>query len=205
MPTIIDCEQNTPEWLKARSGIPTASQFATVMAKGKGGGESVTRKKYLYQLAAEVVSGEPAESYSNAHMQRGHEMEPAARGAYAFLRDAEPQLVGFVRNEIAGASPDSLIGDKGLLEIKTKLPALTVECILSGEFPAEHKAQCQGALWVCEREWIDIAVYWPKLPLYVKRAYRDEIYIAGLARAVTEFNAELADIVARLRKYEEAA
>ena len=132
-------------------------------------------------------------------------MEPAARGAYAFLRDAEPQLVGFVRNEIAGASPDSLIGDKGLLEIKTKLPALLVECIMSGDFPAEHRAQCQGALWVCEREWIDLAVYWPNLPLFVVRAHRDEVYIAALARAVGEFNAELSEIVAKLRRYEEAA
>ena len=205
MHQIIDCEQNSPEWLAARAAIPTASQFSTVMAKGKGGGESLTRKKYLYQLAAEIVSGETAEGYSNAHMQRGHEMEPAAREAYAFLHNAEPKQVGFVRNEIAGASPDSLIGDQGLLEIKTKLPALLVECIMSDEFPAEHKAQCQGALWVCEREWIDIAVYWPRLPLFVKRAYRDEAYIASIAKAVREFNDELAEIVARLRKFEEAA
>ena len=76
---------------------------------------------------------------------------------------------------------------------------------MSDEFPAEHKAQCQGALWVCEREWIDIAVYWPRLPLFVKRAYRDEAYIASIAKAVREFNDELAEIVARLRKFEEAA
>lgn len=205
MPTIVDCDQNSDAWLKARMGRPTASQFGTVMAKGKGGGESVTRRKYLYQLAAEIVSGEPSEGFSNAHMQRGHEMEPDARNAYAFLKDAEPKLVGFVHNDIAGASPDSLVGDKGLLEIKTKLPALLVECIMSGDFPSEHKAQCQGALWVAEREWIDLTVYWPKLPLYVVRAYRDEAYIASIVKAVREFNDELAGVVERLRKFEDAA
>jgi hypothetical protein len=205
MTTIIDVEQGSDAWFRARMGRPTASQFSTVMAKGKGGGESVTRRKYLYQLAAEIVSGEPSETYSNGHMERGKLMEPEARAAYAFLKDAEPRQVGFVHNDLAGASPDALLGDKGVLEIKTKLPALLVECIMSGEFPAEHKAQCQGALWVCEREFVDIAVFWPKLPLFVVRQQRDEAYIASIMRAVREFNDELAVVVDKLRRYEEAA
>lgn len=205
MPTIVDCDQNSEAWLKARMGRPTASMFATVMAKGKGGGDSKTRQKYLYQLAAEIVSGEPAETFTNAHMQRGHEMEPAARAAYAFKSDVEPRIVGFVHNELAGASPDALIGEKGILEIKTKLPALLVECVMSGQFPAEHKAQCQGAMWVCEREFVDLCIYWPRLPIFVVREYRDEAYIASIVRAVREFNDELASVVDRLRKYEDAA
>lgn len=205
MPTIVDVAQNSPEWLKARMGRPTASRFSDVMAKGRGGGDSVTRQKYLYQLAGEIIGGEPMETYSNAHMERGHEMEDEARAAYAFLKDAEPKQVGFVHNEIAGASPDSLVGDVGALEIKTKLPHLLVECIDAGTFPAAHKAQCQGILWVAEREWIDIAVYFRKFPLFVSRAQRDEVYIASLARAVREFNDELASIVAKIRSYGEAA
>jgi hypothetical protein len=134
-------------------------------------------------------------------MERGHEMEPEARNMFALLTDLEPQLVGFIRNGNVGCSPDSLLGDEGLLEIKTKAPHLLIECIERGEFPPEHKAQCQGALWVAEREWIEIAVYWPGLPLFTNRAYRDERYIADLAKAVTEFNAELAETVERIRAY----
>ena len=202
---IIDCEQSSPEWYEARLGIPTASMFATVMASGKGGGESVTRKTYLHKLAGEIITGEPMDSYSNAHMERGKAMEDEARASYALLTEASPTRVGFVRNGQKGCSPDSFIRNDGLLEVKTKLAHLTIECLLRDEFPAEHKAQCQGALWVCERDWIDIAVYWPRLPLFVKRAYRDEIYIKKLSDAVDQFNAELADVVSRVQRYEVAA
>lgn len=88
-----------------------------------------------------------------------------------------------------------------MLEIKTKLPALMVEALIRNDFPPEHKAQCQGALWVAEREWIDICVYWPKMPPLIKRAYRDEAYIAEMSAAVDAFNEELNTIVERIRSY----
>jgi hypothetical protein len=202
---ILDCEQNSPEWYAARLGLPTASMFATVMAKGRDGGASVTRRTYLMKLAGEIITGDPCDNYSNDHMERGKAMEDEARRKYEFLTDAEPQRVGFIVNGPKGCSPDSLLGTDGLLELKTKLPHLAIECLLRDEFPAEHKAQCQGALWVAEREWIDIAVYWPKLPLFIKRAYRDDIYIRTLSDAVDKFNDELAEIVSRVRQYEAAA
>lgn len=197
---IHQCEQGSPEWFECRLGIPTASMFATVRASGKGGGESVTRRDYLYKLAGEVLTGEPMDSYSNGHMERGHEMEGAAREMYAFVRDAEPELVGFISNHGAGASPDSLIGDDGLLEIKTKLPNRHIEALFRDDIPPEHRAQCQGQLWIAEREWLDLAIYWPKLPLIVRRVTRDEAYIRELADAVNAFNGELADVVARVRR-----
>ncbi|MBB3453935.1 hypothetical protein FHT86_002191 [Rhizobium sp. BK313] len=198
---IFSCDQNTPEWYAARAGIPTASEFHTVMASGRGGGESKTRKTYLYKLAGEIITGETVDGYSNAHMERGHEMEDEAREMYSFIADAEVQRIGFVRNGEKGASPDGLIGDRGMFEAKSKLPHLLIECLMRDDSPPEHKAQCQGALWVAEREWIDIVVYWPKLPLFVKRAYRDEAYIASIATAVKQFNEELAEIVDRVRRY----
>lgn len=198
---VFTCAQGSAEWFSCRAGIPTASEFATVMASGRDGGASKTRRTYMLKLAGEIITGQPSEGYSNAHMERGHEMEPEARDLYAFTRRADPQIVGFIRNGAKGASPDSLIGDIGMLEIKTKLPHLHIDCLLRDEFPAEHKAQCQGALWVAEREWIDIAVYWPGLPLFVKRATRDEEYIAKLSDAVDQFNAELAEVVERVRRY----
>lgn len=193
--------QGTEEWFRLRAGIPTASEFATVMALGKDGGASKTRRTYMLKLAGEVVTGEPTESFTNFHTERGKAWEPEARERYAFLTETEPQLVGFIRNGDAGCSPDSLIGADGMLEIKTKLPHLLLEVLLKDTFPAEHKAQCQGALWLAEREWIDIAVYWPRLPVFIKRAYRDEPYIAGLKAAVDTFNAELAETVEKVRAY----
>lgn len=198
---IVTCDQGTDEWFRARMGIPTASEFATVMAKGRSGGDSKTRQTYLYKLAGEVITGEPMESFSNAHTERGHALEQEARNLYAFMVDAECERVGFIRSGRKGASPDSLIGGAGMVEIKTKLPHLMIETILRGEFPPEHKAQCQGQLWVAEREWIDIAVYWPGMPLFVTRAVRDEPYIRELSSAVDQFNAELDMIVDRVRAY----
>lgn len=205
MMEVVDCEQNTPQWFAARMGIPTASEFATVMAKGRDGGPSLTRKTYMLKLAGEIITGEPMDSYSNPHMERGKAMEDEARDFYVYLTDVEPQRIGFVRNGQKGCSPDSFISSDGMLEVKTKLAHLAIECLLKDEFPPEHKAQCQGALWVCEREWIDIAVYWPKIPLFVKRAYRDEVYIQKLSNAVEQFNSELSEIVSRVQQYARAA
>lgn len=98
--TFEEVDQGSAEWHRLRCGIPTASNFATVMAKGEG----KTRSKYMRELAGEIITGECAESYSNAHMERGKEQEDDARRLYAFLTDSEPQLVGFIRNGKKGAS-----------------------------------------------------------------------------------------------------
>jgi len=202
---VFDIDQGSDAWLRARAGIPTASEFATILAKGRSGGESKTRQSYIWTLAGELITGEPTESFSNAHMERGKAMEAQARAMYAFERDARCTPVGFIRNGRAGASPDSLVGETGLVEIKTKLPKLLIECILRDEFPLEHKAQVQGQLWISEREWCDIAVFWPGMPLFVKRAYRDEDYIADLSRAVSIFNAEVDMVVDKIRAYDKRA
>jgi hypothetical protein len=197
---IIECEQGTEAWHTARLGVPTASCFATVMAKGKDGGASKTRADYMRKLAGEILTGEPMDSYTNQHMERGKEWEPDARNLYAFMHDCEPQLVGFIRNGQKGCSPDSLIGNDGGLEIKAALPHIQVERLLADRLPAEHRAQVQGSLWVAEREWWDFTSYCPKLPIFVTREHRDEEYIAKLSAAVDEFNDELAAMVERIRK-----
>lgn len=193
------CEQGTPEWFAVRAGMPTASEFSTVMASGRGGGESKTRRTYMLKLAGELLTGEPMESYCNAHMERGKVMEDEARDIYSFMADVEPQQVGFISNGAKGCSPDSLVGDDGMVEIKTKLPHLQIDVLLRDELPPEHKAQCQGQLWVAERQWVDFVSYWPGLPLFVKRVERDEEYIAQIEAAVASFNAELSHTVARIK------
>ena len=198
---IINCEQGQPEWFAARTGIVTASEFQTLLMKGKGGGDSATRRTYMRKLAGEIITGEPSEGFTNAHTERGKAMEPEARDLYAFMADCEPQQVGFIKSGRKGASPDSLIGDQGGLEIKTRLPHLMIELLEKDEVPPEHIAQIQGGMWVAEREWWDFVAYWPKLPLFVKRVYRDEAYIKTLASAVNQFNEELDALVSRIRSY----
>ena len=198
-------DQGSAEWFAARAGIVTASEFQTLLMKGKGGGDSVTRRTYMRKLAGEILTGEPMEAFTNAHMERGKLMEQEARDLYAFMTDTDPQQVGFIKSGRKGASPDSLIESDGGLEIKTKLPHLLIELLESGEVPSEHVAQVQGGMWVAEREWWDFVAYWPKLPLFVKRIYRDEAYIKKLSEAVDQFNGELDALVSRIKSYDERA
>lgn len=196
---IIQCEQGSEEWFAARLGIPTASEFSTVMASGRGGGESKTRRTYMMKLAGEILTGQPMDSFSNAHMERGKEMEAEARSYYSIVHGIEVQQVGFIRNGDKGYSPDGLIGTEGAAEIKTKLPHLLIDTLVRDQVPPEHMAQLQGGLWVSEREWIDFVAYWPGLPMFRKRVTRDEKYIAVLAQAVADFNEELAALVEQIR------
>jgi YqaJ-like viral recombinase domain len=196
---IFDCEQGSEAWFACRAGLPTASEFATVMASGKGGGESKTRRKYMLTLIGEVLTGAVVEGYTNAHMERGKAMESDARDMYAFMTSTEPKSVGFMRRGRAGASPDSLIDDQGLLEIKTKLPHLQLECLLDGRLPPEHLAQVQGQLWISGRQWLDFCSYWPGLPLFRIRVSRDEAYIARIKVAVDEFLGEMDQLITKFK------
>lgn len=197
MMEVFDFEQGEDEWFRARLGIPTASKFATVMAKGEG----KTRSKYMRTLAGEILTGEPAESFTNAHMERGKTMEDEARETYAFIESAEIKRVGFIRNGNKGASPDSLVGANGGLEIKTAIPDIQIERLERNRLPPEHVAQVQGNLWLSEREWWDFVSYWPRLPMLTVRVYRDEEYIKEMSRAIMTFNAELVELVERIRRY----
>lgn len=190
-------DQNSPEWFEIRRGLPTASQFKAILAKGEG----KTRYSYMRKLAAEIITGQPSGEFKRPEFDRGHAMEAEARNFYSFFADADPQLVGFVRNGQKGASPDAFIGDNGLLEIKTQRGDLLVDTIFKGEFPSEHVAQVQGQLWVTEREFCDLVVYWPGMPTFIRRAYRDSHYIHTLSRAVDTFNDELTALVERIKRY----
>ena len=198
---ILDVEQRSDAWYQARLGIPTASQYSAILANGRGGAPSKTRLTYLRKLAGERITGQPAENYTNAHMERGKTMEDEARGLYAFATGTEPRLVGFGRNHGTGASPDALIGDDGMLEIKTSAPHLLIGIIEDGHVPTEHIPQLQGNLWVFERQWIDLLIYYRGMPSFQVRVERDDRYIDGkLAPAVRAFVGELEAIVARVSR-----
>lgn len=201
---VIDCEQGTAQWLAHRAGVVTASEFGTVMAKGKGGTESKTRRTYMLKLIGEILTGEAQESYTNKNMERGHAMEAEARDFYALMTDSNPVQVGFLKRGRVGYSPDSLIGDRGAHEIKTKFPHLHLEALLSKELPSEHKPQCQGGLAVSDRDWLDFQSYWPRLPPFIVRVYRDEPYIKQLKSAVDQFLNEMDELIHKITNQREA-
>jgi hypothetical protein len=193
---ILDCKQGSFEWFEARLGIPTASNFAHVLSKGK------PRKTYMMKLIAEKLTGKITQNGNSASMDRGHMHEPRARTAYEFKKGRSVKQVGFILNEYvdAGSSPDGLVGRDGSIEVKSKSPHLHVEVMVNDKLPAEHKAQVQGGLWIAEREWCDFISYSPPLDMFVKRVYRDEKYISELEKAVIKFNDEMKELLERLKQ-----
>lgn len=192
----LDIAQRSPEWYEARLGIPTASRFGSIMAKGQG----KMRRTYLTQLVAERLTGELQDSYDNHHMARGRTQEGDALDRYALINwDAELRRVGFVRMQLAGGwigcSPDALVGGDGIAEVKCPLPARVIETVLSGG--VEHRPQVQGNLWITGRAWCDLILYNADMRLEVIRIERDPTYIAALAEEIGTFLVELAAIEAR--------
>ena len=191
---IINVKQGTDEWFRARAGIPTASSFKLVMAKGQG----KTRKTYMLKLAGEIVTGEPQEQFTNAHTERGNELEPEVLELYQMQTGNDVKECGFIKTASAGYSPDGLIDNDGLIEIKTRLPHLQIELLLADKVPSEHIAQIQGGLWVSGRDWCDFVSYSQGLPMFVKRVHRDEEKIKEISAAIDKFNAELNQIVDKI-------
>lgn len=193
-------EQGTDEWFQLRAGCVTASEFSTVLSKGRGSAPSKTRQTYMLKLIGEQLTGELQEYFTNAHMERGKIMEEEARLMYQMLYDVDVEACGFIKlGAQIGYSPDGIVGDAGLIEIKTKLPHLQLDVLLSDQVPSEHVAQLQGGLWVSDREWCDFISYWPKLPTFIKRVYRDEAYIKELEAGVTKFLEDMDELIEKIR------
>lgn len=198
----IDLEQGSSDWFEYRKGIPSASRFKDVMAKGPTGN---TRRKYLYEKVAEVLTGKMPESYQNEHMLRGIEQEPDARALYEFTQDVTVVQtgLGMLDDKSACASPDGLINNDGGLEIKSVIPTVHIETIIKGKMPPQHMAQVQGNLWIFDREWWDFVSYCPDIldnQLFIARVYRDEDYIKNLESEVTRFNDDVFDIVNKVKQ-----
>ncbi len=201
--------QRTDEWFAARLGRVTASRIADVCARTKTGW-GASRKNYMAELVAERLTGARAEGFTNAAMQWGTDMEPEARIAYEFYRDATVSEVGFVPHpSIAetGASPDGLVDAAGLLEIKCPNTATHIDTLRGGSLPEKYFLQIQWQLACTGRDWCDFVSYDPRLPesmrLFVDRVKRDDAAISTIEKDVSEFLTELREIVRDLRsKYE---
>lgn len=197
-------EQGSTEWLQARCGLVTASRVADVVAKTKSG-YSASRATYMGELIAERLTGVPTQGYTNAAMQWGTEKEPLAREAYAAQTFDDVIQVGFVlhpRISMTGCSPDGLVGDEGLIEVKCPQSSTHIDTLLSGKVPAKYETQMLWQMACTERAWCDYVSWDPRLPpemqLFVKRLERDDARIAELEQEVTAFLAELDEKVGKL-------
>jgi putative phage-type endonuclease len=204
--------QGSPEWFAARCGKVTASRVADVIAKTKSG-YSTSRANYAAELIAERLTLTTAASFTNAAMQWGTDQEPHARAAYSFRFDLDVEEVGFVDHpeiDWSGASPDGLIGDVGLVEIKCPNTATHLDTLLGGSVPAKYITQMQWQMACTGRAWCDFVSFDPRLPpsmqLFCQRVERDASMISELEGEVSAFLAEIADKVKRLQQvYGEAA
>ena len=202
----MNAPQRTPEWLAERAGSCTASRASDVLAKIKTG-EAAVRRKYRIQLVTERLTGIPVQGYINAAMQWGTDTEPMARMAYEAARGVFVEETGFCKHPsiaYCGASPDGLIADDGLVEIKCPESTTHIDWMTQSRVPPEHVPQLQFQLWVTGRQWCEFVSFDPRTPehlrLFVVRALRDEAYINSLAAEVISFLADVEATIEQLSK-----
>ena len=199
-------EQRTTEWHTARLGKVTASRVADVIAKTKTG-YGASRANLMADLIVERLTGQPASTFSNAHMEWGTEQEPHARAAYSARIGELVEEVGFVDHPSvanSGASPDGLVGDDGLVEFKCPATATHLDTLLAQAVPAKYVSQMQWQMACTGRKYCDFCSYDPRLPehlrMFVQRVERDDDYIKMLETEVTKFLAELDEKLKQLEK-----
>lgn len=198
-------EQRTDEWFAARLGKVTASRVADLMATTKSG-YAASRENLMAQLIVERLTGQKQESYSNAAMQWGTEQEPFARAAYEIATGTMVDECGFVLHPTidgCGASPDGLVGDDGLVEIKCPNTAGMIEALLTQTVPGKYNAQMQMQMACTGRQWCDYVVFDPRMPakgqLFMTRVRRDADFIQKMESEIVKFLAELDGKVNQLK------
>lgn len=187
---IVECKQGSPEWHRAKLGLPSASQFHRIFSPG--GKPSTQAAAYMNQLLAEYFTGEPTGAQASPFMQRGTALEDEARSRFEFEHDVSVQQVGVCLRDdgLVAASPDGLLGDDELLELKVPAASTQIAYLRDG-LDGEYWSQCQGQLYVTERKAVTLYAYSPVLPAVELRIERDPKYIAALDAAVSAFVVEL--------------
>jgi len=181
---IRNIEQGSEEWLKLRLGVATASNFDKIITTT--GKESESLKKYALALATELMLEAPEPSFKNDVMARGNEVEPLARDAYQEQTFKVVEQITMFKSDCGnfGYSPDGLVDDDGLVEIKCPIATTHFKYLLDNKIPTDYWQQVQGGLWVSQRKWIDFVSfnsYFKDKKLFIIRVERDEEYIAKLA------------------------
>ena len=197
-------EQRSEEWFKARLGKVTASRVADIFAKIKSG-ESASRRNYKIQLVSERLTGEKQETYINQAMQDGIDREFYARERYV-QQFGEVEEVGFIQHPTleAGASPDGIVGEDGIIEIKCPMGTTHTETLMSQDVPSKYMPQIQFQLLCTGRKWCDFVSYNPMFPehlqVFVKRVEADVDYQKELEVEVKQFLSEVDDVINRLKE-----
>jgi hypothetical protein len=203
---LIMCEQGSPEWHSHRCGRVTGSRICDVVRKGKGGAPSKMRDTYGGEIIAERLSGvQSSNGFVSPAMQWGSDTEAKGRGTYAFMRDVEPVQIGFAVHptiDMAGASPDSLIGENGGIEIKCPNTSTHLDTLLGAPIDPDYLKQMQWNMACTARAWWDFVSFDPRLPpamqLHVHRVHRDDALIRELESAVRQFLCEIDEKIAAL-------
>lgn len=201
----IDLEQGSDAWKLARLGHVTASNIAEVMSKGKGTAEAVGRYKYKVKIVAERLTGAASESFTNASMQWGIEQEQFACIAYEAEKETFVDKTGFWLHpdiQWIGVSPDRLVGQEGLIEVKCPNTTTHLDYLFENKVPSEYYKQIQCQLWVTGRQWCDFVSYDPRLPkrnqLLIVRTERDESLIKEMEAETLKFLAEVETLIIKL-------
>jgi len=197
-------EQGTPEWFAQRLGKVTASRVSDIIAKTKTG-VSASRVNYLAQLVAERLTGQAAETFKSGSMMHGTETEPMARMAYEAETGFMVTEVAMIQHgtiEMAGASPDGLVGEDGLVEIKCPKPSTHIATLIADKAPSGYIPQMQWQMACTGRAWCDFVSFDPRMPedmqLFIKRVTRDNALIAEYESEVVKFLTEVQETVDKL-------
>lgn len=196
-----DIEQGSEAWHLLRIGRPTASNFHRIISPT--GKKSEQSDQYMRELIAERIRGARFEKFKKtASMERGNELEEQAAQTYALLRGIEPQKVGFITNDAGtvGCSPDRLLGDDGILEIKCPDPDTMVSYMLKGKLEQTYRPQTQGQLWIAEKKWCDTIAYDDLMVPVIMPSERDNSFIMDLSRLMKEFLANMQQAMEDLHK-----
>ncbi len=206
---LVQIEQGSDAWFQQRLGKVTASKIADIVAKTKSG-YSTSRANYMAQLVVERLTGVKTESFTNAAMEWGTQTEPLARAAYELKTGVMVDEVAMIDHPtipMSGASPDGLVGEDGMIEIKCPNTATHIDTMLSGEADKRYLHQQQWQMACTGRKWNDFVSFDPRMPdnlqLFIKRVERDDELIKELEAEVVKFLAEVDEKVEKLKSIKE--
>ena len=196
---IIQCNQGTPEWFEVRCGLPTCSNFDKIVTTK--GLPSKQKEKYLWKVAGEAITRVPEETYQNFAMARGIELESEARIFYELTTGLTVEQVGFCTTDDGkvGCSPDGLVGNEGMIEVKCPTIAVHVGYLLANSVPSDYFQQLQGQLYVTGRKWVDFMSYSVGLKPLIVRIYPDEEFQIRLKEELEKFCKELKEVICLIK------
>ncbi|WP_028970127.1 lambda exonuclease family protein [Sphingomonas sp. URHD0057] len=194
-----DFDQGSDRWLQARCGMLTASEFDRILTPTLKIADNVKARSHLWEMAAQRISRYVEPQYISDAMLRGQEDEIKARAEYS-KRYGEVDVCGFVTNNrwgfTLGCSPDGLVGDDGMIEVKSRCQKYQVETICANAMPDDYLLQVQGELLVTQRKWCDFISYSGGLPMIVIRVFPDEAVQSAIVDAAAKFESRINEVVA---------